>query len=55
MKMNWKSFGIGVVFTLAVIAVIAYPYKDEIVWAYKNRDTIDKVGGVASTLKGLLK
>ncbi len=54
MTVQWKSFGFGVATTLIVMAIIAYPYRDEIVWAWKNRKTLDKVGDVASALKGLI-
>lgn len=53
MKLDGKSFAIGVVFTLAVLTILAWPYKEEIVWAYQNRKTLGKVNDVVSTVKGL--
>jgi hypothetical protein len=53
MKIEAKSFAIGSVVTLAVLVVLAWPYKDEIIWAYKNRKSLGKASDVLSTVKGL--
>ena len=53
MKLEPKSFGIGIAVTLAVIAIFLFPYRDEIKWAWKNRKTLGKVGDVVSAVKGL--
>lgn len=52
MKIEAKSFIVGMAFTLAVLTIIAWPYKSEILWAYKNRKTLGKVDDVVSAVKG---
>ncbi len=57
MKTEGKWFGIGVGFTLAVIVIFLFPYRNEILWAYQNRKTIGAaadVGGAFSDLYGSL-
>lgn len=53
MNVQWKSFGVGVATTLAIIAIILFPYRDEIIWAYKNRTKLGAVADAGSALKGL--
>lgn len=54
MTVQWKSFGIGVMTTLAVIAIFAWPYREEIDWAIKNRKTLGKASDIVSAVKGIL-
>jgi len=53
MKVDGKSFGIGVATTLVVIAIFAWPYRAEIMWAYKNRKTLGAAADVGSSLSSL--
>lgn len=53
MRLDAKSFVVGVVFTLAVLTILAWPYKDEIIWAYHNRKTLGKASDIISTVKGI--
>ncbi len=59
MKTQGKWFGIGVGFTLAVIAIFLFPYRNEILWAYRNRKTLnaaaDVGGGFMDLYTGIFK
>lgn len=53
MNTEWKSFALGIGFTLAVIAVFAWPYREEIKWAVKNRTALGNAADVGSGLSDL--
>ncbi len=54
MTVQPKAFAIGVGFTLAVLAILAFPYREEIAWAWKNRKTLEKASDIGSAIKGFL-